>query len=70
MEKFDNLRNKLRACYMKMHYDEFWRLPEDEQLSICQKERQELRNYINSDAISHASLLKNQLAKLEGTGNE
>jgi hypothetical protein len=66
MEKFYELEIKLGTCYRKVHHYDFCRLPEDEQDAICQKERQEFRNYINSDAMNHISLLKDKLRAMEG----
>jgi hypothetical protein len=65
MEKYWDLYAKLSACYKKTHFLEYMRLSDDDKESICQKERQDLRNHINSDAFSHAGLLQEKAAKLE-----
>jgi hypothetical protein len=66
MEKYFELLDKLRGCYKKVHYDDYWNLSDEEKETICPRERQEVRKYVNSDAFSNAALVKEHLAHLEG----
>ena len=52
--------------FRKIHYEDYWVMPHEEKETICQKEKQDLRNFVNSEAFSHINLLKDKLITMEG----
>jgi hypothetical protein len=65
MEKYDELYNKLANCYKKIHLTEYKRLAEEDRDAICQREKADFKNYVNSDSMNFQELVKERLAQME-----
>jgi hypothetical protein len=66
MDKFLELNDKLSQCYHRFHFSDYLRLSNDEKEQVCSKEKTDLRNYLNSDSMSHENILKEKLSYYEG----
>jgi hypothetical protein len=67
MEKFKDLHNILEYCYTRTRYDIFKELPQEQQERVCQKERENLIEYVMSNEMKIENIIKSKLKVLYGT---
>jgi hypothetical protein len=65
MDKFLELHDKLSHCYYRYHFSDYLKLSDEEKDELCIKEKTDLRNYLNSNNMSHENILKEKLSNYE-----
>jgi hypothetical protein len=66
MEKFIALHRNLEYCYTRTPFDVFIKLPQDQQDRMCQRERETLIEYVQSNEMNFENNIKSKLKLLQG----
>jgi hypothetical protein len=66
MEKFLDLHENLEKCYLKIPYKVYILATDEARENTCKKERELLAEYVNSDMLSHESVLKERIEFYKG----
>lgn len=66
MDKFRELNRNVGLCFQKINYSKYFYSSEEEKNQACRKERDELIEYINSDAYTFKSIAQEKYDKVQG----
>ena len=69
MEKYDQLVRNVGFCFQRINYVNFFNSTEDEKSEACRKERDLLKEYVNSEEFSFRGMVEEKLKQVQEREN-